>query len=327
MRRTGIWRGLLSTALLAFVFGVPAHAASGESTSGGSAPAATGPTTKVTVGVLNVSDAAPLYLAIRDGIFARHGLSVETTPAPGAAQATSGLMSGDMQFAFGSYVPFILAAQKGVPLKIAAPADDVNDSYSRVVVTKDSAVNGTADLKGRKIAVSALVNFGTVAIQEALKAAGVDPKSVTFVTFPFPNMVAALEHGQVDAAWLVEPFLTQARDSGKTRDLFNPFAGTMQDIPAAGYMMTAGYAKSNPEVAVNFRRAMAEASSRAAADPTAVRQLIPTFTKIPESTAAKIALPTYTSVLEPAKLQHLADVMAGNGLLGKAFDASVFFGD
>lgn len=322
MRRIGISRYFLSTAVLALALCAPADAAS-------DAPAISGADSMmhVTVGVLNVSDAAPLYLAIRDGIFARHGLSVQTTPAPGAAQATSGLMSGGMQFAFGSYVPFILAAQKGVPLKIAAPADDVNDSYSRVVVAKDSTVNSTADLNGRKVAVSALVNFGTVAIQEALKAAGVDPGSVTFVTFPFPNMVAALEHGQVDAAWLVEPFLTQARDSGKTRDLFNPFAGTMEGVPAAGYMMTAGYAKSHPEVVAGFRRAMAEASSRAAADPSAVRQLIPTFTRIPESMAAKIALPSYTSKVEPTKLQHLADVMSSNGLLGKRFDTSVFFGD
>lgn len=314
---------LLWVVLPGLVFGASAVAADSDAAARGAAPAATA--VRVTVGVLNVSDAAPLFLALREGIFARHGLSVETTPAPGAAQATSGLMSGDMQFAFGSYVPFILAAQRGVPLKIAAPADDVNDTFSRVVVAKDSPVRTTAQLKGKRIAVSALVNFGTVGIQEALKAAGVDPKSVTFVTFPFPNMLAALEQGQVDAAWLVEPFLTQARDSGKTRDLFNPFAGTMQGIPAAGYMMTAGYAKAHPEVAAQFRAAMAEASKRAAEDPSAVRQLIPTFTKIAQATAAKIGLPTYTSVLAPSKLQHLADVMTSNGLLDQKFDALVFF--
>lgn len=327
MRMIRTIQQFLSIALLSFIFNVAAYAAGAEpaSTAGGPAPSAA--TTRVTVGVLNVSDAAPLFLAIRDGIFARHGLSVETTPAPGAAQATSGLVSGDMQFAFGSYVPFILAAQKGIPLKIAAPADDVNDVFSRVVVSKGNTVRSTGDLKGKKIAVSALVNFGTVGIQEALKAAGVDPKTVTFVIFPFPNMLAALEQGQVDAAWLVEPFLTQARDSGKTRDLFNPFGGTMQGVPAAGYMMTTAYAKSHPKIVTKFRLAMADASKRAASDPSIVRQLIPTFTKIPEATAAKIGLPTYTSILELSKIQRLADVMLSNGLLDKKFDASVLFGD
>ncbi|MCD6679538.1 MAG: ABC transporter substrate-binding protein [Burkholderiaceae bacterium] len=326
MRQT-VNLALLLTALLAFALGVRAFAAGGDSTAGGSTSAAGTTPTKITVGVLNVSDAAPLFLAIADGTFARHGLSVETTPAPGAAQATSGLVSGDMQFAFGSYVPFILAAQRGVQLRIAAPADDVNDAFSRVVVAKDSPLRTVADLKGKRIAVSALINFGTLGIQESLKAAGVDPKSVTFVTFPFPNMMSALEHGQVDAAWLVEPFLTQARDSGNTRDLFDPFGGTMQGVPAAGFMMTAAYAKANPDVVSRFKRAMAEASRRAAADPATVRRIIPTFTKIPESMAAKIGLPAYTAVLDPAKLQHLADLMASDGLLASRFDVSVFFGD
>lgn len=326
MRKTVKFSVILNV-LLAFVYCMPAHAASGEQAESRSGSGANAALTQVTVGVLNVSDAAPLYLAIQNGIFARHGLSVETVPAAGAAQATSGLVSGDMQFAFGSYVPFILAAQKGVGLKIAAPADDVNEAFSRVVVAKDSPFQTTADLKGRKIAVSALINFGTLGIQEALKASGVNPKDVSFVTFPFPNMMAALEHGQVDAAWLVEPFLTQARDSGKTRDLFNPFSGTMQGVPAAGFMMTANYAKAHADVAAKFRQAMAEASGLAASDPLVVRKIIPTFTKIPAPVAMKIGLPAYTSVLEPSQLQRLADVMASNGLLGNGFDTSVFFGD
>lgn len=323
MRRT-LNHGFLFAALLLLALGLrtpPATAASTTDANRADAPV------KVTVGVLNVSDTAPLFLAIREGIFTRHGLSVETTPAPGAAQATSGLVSGDMQFAFGSYVPFILAAQRGVPLRLAAPADNVNNDFSRIVVAHDSAVRSTADLAGKRVAVSALINFGTLGIQEALKAAGVDPKQVTFVSFPFPNMLSALEHGQVDAAWLVEPFLTQARDSGKTRDLFDPFAGTMQDVPAAGYMMSASWARANADVAARFRQAMAEASKRAAGDPAAVRAAIPTFTKIPEAIATRIGLPAYTAELDRARLQHLSDLMSDNGLLPGHFDTAVFFGD
>jgi hypothetical protein len=60
MRRT-VNLGLLLTALLAFALGVPAFAAGGDSAAGGSTSGAGTTPTKITVGVLNVSDAAPLF--------------------------------------------------------------------------------------------------------------------------------------------------------------------------------------------------------------------------------------------------------------------------
>ncbi|HEX7380558.1 MAG TPA: ABC transporter substrate-binding protein [Nevskiaceae bacterium] len=278
--------------------------------------------TPVTVGVLNVSDSAPLYLAIQRGIFKQHGLEVSTTPAPSGAQAVSGLVSGGMQFAFGSYVPFIIAAERGIGLKIAVSADNVNDSFSRVVVLKSSDIHSVADLKGKKVAVSALVNFGTLAVQVALKSAGLSADDVKLVTVPFPNMAVALTTGQVDAAWLVEPFLTDLNDTGKIRDLFNPFSGDMANIPAAGYLMTDRYAEAHPEIVKAFRAAMTEATEMAVKDPSLIRKVIPTYTKIPAAVAERIALPAYASTVNPAQLQHLADVMRSYGLLKQKVDTS-----
>lgn len=296
--------------------------AAGLSTQAGAQTAPPKAVTPITVGVLNVSDSAPLYLAIQRGIFKQHGLEVTTTPAPGGAQAVSGLVSGGMQFAFGSYVPFIIAAERGIGLKIAVSADNVNDSFSRVVVLKSSAIHRVADLKGKKVAVSALVNFGTLAVQVALKAAGLAPDDVKLVTVPFPNMAVALTTKQVDAAWLVEPFLTDLNDTGKIRSLFNPFSGTMADIPAAGYLMTDRYAQAHPGIVKAFRAAMTEATAMAVKDPSVVRKIIPTYTKIPVAVAERIGLPAYASTVNPAQLQHLADVMRSYGLLKQKVDTS-----
>jgi hypothetical protein len=40
-----------------------------------------------------------------------------------------------------------------------------------------------------------------------------------------------------------------------------------------------------------------------------VRQIVPTYTKIPESAAARMTLPQFTTTIPPARIQLLADLM------------------
>lgn len=308
----------------ALSFAVVLTGCSGGSASDSPKAASSGGTTNLTVGVLDVTDTAPLRLAIKDGYFAKAGLNVKTTPAPGAAQATAGLVSGQMQFAFGSYVPFILAASEGAPLVLASQTEMTSGVPSGLVVLNDSKAKTAADLKDAKIGVSALTNIGTLAISQHLDAAGVAPSSVHYVALPFPNMLAALQHQQVDAAWLVEPFLTQAVEAG-ARVLFNPFAAPMPDLPMAGYMTTKTYAEAHPDIVKKFDQAMQQAAVKLSSDPQAFQSLLPTYTAIPTAVASKIKLNTFTPQAPQASMQQLSDLMATDGLLKAKFDVAGFY--
>jgi NitT/TauT family transport system substrate-binding protein len=313
-------RKLLPALVAALTLGMAMPAQSAD------APAEHAPAkiTNLTVGVLPISDTVAIYIADKQGLFAKRGLSIKVVPAPGGAAATSGLLSGQMQFAFGSYVPFILAAAKGAPLVLASPTEMTSGVPSGLVVLANSKYKKTAELAGAKIAVSALANIGTVAIREQISAAGVDAASIKYVALPFPNMLAALEHGQVDAAWLVEPFLTQALEMG-ARVLFNPFAAPMPDVPMAGYMATKKYVADNPQIVARFNEALQEGADIAKKNPQTYRDMLPTYTKIPPTVAAKMQLNTFSSQAPQAGMQKLADLMAKSKLLDGHFDVAPLY--
>ena len=317
-------RSLAAVAALSLAMALTACSGNSSSSSSDGASGSSGGTTTLTVGVLDVADTAPLRIAVKEGYFAKEGLTVNTTPAPGAAEATAGLVSGQMQFAFGSYVPFILAAQQGAPLTLASQTEMTTGVPSGLVVLKDSKYKSAADLAGAKVAVSALTNIGTLAIRQHLSGAGVSPDSVHYVALPFPNMLAALQHHQVDAAWLVEPFLTQAEGAG-ARVLFNPFASPMPEVPMAGYMTTQKYASANPEIVKKFDKALQEAAAEASSNPEAFRSILPTYTAIPATAAAKMQLNKFASQAPQTSMQALSDLMLKDGLMKTKFDVASLY--
>ena len=70
------------------------------------------------------------------------------------------------------------------------------------------------DLAGKKIAVNTQKNIGDTTVRESVRKDGGDPSNIKFVEMPFANMPAALEKGDIDAAWVVEPSLAVAKDMG-----------------------------------------------------------------------------------------------------------------
>ena len=54
-------------------------------------------------------------------------------------------------------------------------------------------------------------------MRASVRKAGGDPAKVKFVELPFPDMPAALQAGQVDAIFVVEPFLTAALGAGRRK--------------------------------------------------------------------------------------------------------------
>jgi NitT/TauT family transport system substrate-binding protein len=64
------------------------------------------------------------------------------------------------------------------------------------------------------VAVNNVRDIGEVTIRKVVQDAGGDPDSVEFVGLAFPDMAAAVANGDVDAAWVVEPFVTVATGQG-----------------------------------------------------------------------------------------------------------------
>ena len=294
---------------------------------GGCAPSgAHAPTVEehdLTVGAVPVADSAALYIAQQRGLFAAEGLHVKIVPVVSGATAISGQLAGKFDVVLGNYVSYILAdALHGDRFRVLAPGASVGPNEAGLLVPPGSPIQRVAQLKGATIGVNALNNIATLLVTSMLYDNGIYVKRdhIRFKAVPFPEMTHALLTHQVDAAWLVEPFVTYAELAG-AETIADTDAGATQDFPLGGYMVTQSWERANPGTAAAFQHALLEGQKIAADDPPAVWDGLEKFARIPSADADLIALPSYPLNLAAATLQRIVGLMETFGMLPRSYDA------
>jgi NitT/TauT family transport system substrate-binding protein len=287
-------------------------ACGGPGGGGGAAPTDAAGTRQLTVGVIPIVDVAPVYLGQEQGFFADRGIDLELVPGSGGAAAVPGVVAGDFQFAFGNVTSVLLAASQGLPVRVVAEGNsstgDPATDFSAVVVAADSPIRSAADLAGRTVAVNNVKNIGEVTIRKAVEDAGGDSASIDFVELAFPDMPAAVVGGDVDAAWVVEPFLTVATGQGARPVLAN-FAEAVDDLTVATYFTTEQVLAEEPELVDDFQAAIAESLQYAQDNPDEVRRIVTTYTQIAPEVAEQMALPAFPQEIDVASVETVAELM------------------
>lgn len=284
-----------------------------------------GELTPVTVGVIPIVDTAAIWLGVDQGIFEEHGLDVTLEVAQGGAAIVPAVVSGDYQFGFNNVVSHFVATDQGLGLTMltpgAATTGDTSSDIGAVLTMPDSGISSTADLAGNTVAVNTLENIGDATISELVAQDGGDPDDVTFVEMGFPDMPAAVVEGQVDAAWILEPFSTIAQDEGAEVVTYN-FAETHPELLIAGYFTTNDYMEQEPEVTDAFYAAMTESMAFAESNPDETRAILNTYTEIDEDIQERMVMPRFPSEFPLEAMQELADISYEHGLVSQEIDAS-----
>ncbi|GAA0261512.1 ABC transporter substrate-binding protein [Saccharothrix mutabilis subsp. mutabilis] len=280
--------------------------------------------TKIKLGLLPILDVASVHVAMKKGYFKEEGLEVEPVTIQGGAAAIPGLISGDLDITFGNWVSFFAAQSKD-----AAKAVDglklINDGYQAkpemflILTGPDSAIKSPKDLAGKTIAINTFKNIAELTAKATLEANDVDPKTVTFKEFPFPDMQAALQNKTVDAAFMVEPFISKAQRAIGAITVLDAASGPTDNIPVAGYGTTGKFAKENPNTVAAFQRAMAK-GQRDAADRPTVEPLLVEYAKVDKETASLVHFGEFPTTLDATRLQRVATLMKTYGLLENDFD-------
>nr|WP_274636157.1 ABC transporter substrate-binding protein [Microbacterium bovistercoris] len=287
-------------------------ACSSGSLSGGDksgAPSAGGDLTPVTVGLLKIAPSAAVQMGIDDGIFAKHGLDVKVQLGQGGAALLPAVSSQSIQFAVGNPLSVLVAAGQGLDMNIIAGYSSIevpeDKAPSGIVVKKSSGIDSWKDLAGKTVAVNALNTQGDLTTMASVEADGGDPKAVKFTEIAFPDQLAQLEQGHIDAAWVPEPFLSAALAEDGMTFLGDP----MRTIPNLYTMVTftsGAYADAHPEVVKAFRDAITE-STKAAMDDTAhYDEAIVAFTGMPADVVKGIHLEHLTGTLDRSVIENLS---------------------
>jgi NitT/TauT family transport system substrate-binding protein len=289
-------------------------------TSGGGAEGGDGggELTPVEVGVVPVVDVAPLYLGIAQGFFEEEGLAVEPVPAQGGAAIIPAVVNGDQQIGFSNIVSLLIAQTENVPVQVISQGiqatDDPENDTAAVAVAADSDIREPADLEGKTIAVNTLRNISPLTITAALDAEGVDTSTLEFVEVPLPDMVGQLESGDVDAAGLVEPFVTIGENAGDRMIIYDRVA-TEPEMTIANYFTSEQFLQSDPEVVEGFVSAMNRSLTYATDHPDEARQAIGEYTEIEPDVLEQVVLPLWQEDLNVDSIEHTAELMVDQGIV------------
>ena len=109
----------------------------------------------------------------------------------------------------------------------------------------------------------------------AVEQDGGDPSAIKFVEVAFPDVPAQLEAGNIDAAWVPEPFVTQLKTRGDAL-VVEPYQAVVPGLATLTAITTTKLRESDAKLVADFSAAMKEtlAWAQDSANEAAVRLAI-----------------------------------------------------
>lgn len=271
-------------------------------------------TTELNISIMKTTDLAPFHLAMQEGFFKDEGLNVKFVDAPSGGESVNKLISGEVDISYSSYTPFFLAESKGAGkakggIKIVADASSAGPNSTMVVALPTSSVKKVQDMAGKRVAVTATGTISDLLTMSTLKAKGVDYKNIKWVKTPFPATAEALKSGNVDAAFVTEPFLSQTQTEAGALPIFDTATGPTADMPTAGWGSTGDFVSKNKNTIAAFQRAMQRGTDLALSDRSLVEPLLVKFSGVDENIAKVATLLTFQSKLDATRIQRVPDLM------------------
>jgi taurine transport system substrate-binding protein len=131
----------------------------------------------------------------------------------GGGDVIKAMASGDVQLGEAGSSPITAAASQGQDIKLFWILDDIADAEA-LIVRNGSGINGVKDLKGKKVATP-FVSTAHYQLMAVMKTEGVDAKGVNVMNLRPPEIAAAWERGDIDAAFIWDPVLSKIKGNGK----------------------------------------------------------------------------------------------------------------
>jgi len=176
---------------------------------------------KLTVGYTPISGAAlPLFIAVEEKLFQKHGLEVFPVFMGGSPLINSAILAGEFQLGYtagGAVISSRLAGSDLITIACPLPAL-VIDAWAR------PEIKSVADLRGKRIGVTRFGASTHFAGLSMLDSAGIKPNEVVFIqNGGVGESLAALIGGRVDASMIGYPFGLRAKAAGLLAHVFDQF--------------------------------------------------------------------------------------------------------
>ncbi|MDR2298638.1 MAG: taurine ABC transporter substrate-binding protein [Comamonas sp.] len=195
------------------------------------------------------------------------GYKISYRKLASGAEVTRALASGAIQIGEAGSSPFAAGLSQGVPIQIFWVADNIHNAEA-LVVRNGSNARALADLKGKKIGIP-YVSTSHFHALVALQAAGVNPTDVKILNLRPPEILAAWERGDIDAAFVWDPVLARIKQSGQVLTTSGEIAAKTGKATFDALAVRTDFAKAHDDFLAKFVKVLAEADHRYTSKPAA----------------------------------------------------------
>ena len=203
----------------------------------------------------------PFVTAIADGRFdaaaKEAGYKIEWRQFSSAGDITAALASGDVPIGVIGSTGIAAAATRGVDLELFWILDNIGKSEA-LVARDGSGITKPADLKGKKVAVPFVSTSHFHLLVGLNQIWKIDPHEVDILNLKPPQIVAAWQRGDIDAAYVWPPALSEILKTGKViADSGEIGAASVPTFD--GLVVSKGWAEKNPKLMAAFTKVLAQA--------------------------------------------------------------------
>lgn len=201
------------------------------------------------------------------------------------ADVIAAVASGSIDIGYLGSSPLAAAATRELPIQTIFVVGLIGESEA-LVVRNGTDIKSVKDLAGKKVAVP-FVSTTHYSLLAALKHEGLDPKSVEILNLRPPEIAAAFERGDIDAAYVWDPALGQAKTNG-TVILDSAKVAEWGAPTFDAWVVRNDFAKEHPDAVRDFVKVTGQAYDQYLAKPDAWDAKSPEAAKIAKLTGAKI---------------------------------------
>jgi len=212
------------------------------------------------------------YVAQQAGLFKKHGLDVRINTGPSGSAMVSFLVNGQIESAFGSEIAGVSNHNLDPNVVVVAQATRL----VRWIAIVGRNIDSLDQLKGKKVGI-ARGSGGEVFWLAMLDKLKLNAADYTVVNVEAPEMVAALERGNIDAYAVWEPWVTRGLSAVKNTKVLRDQEGILEQ--GVYIYMNKGWIQKNPAPAEAFIRALVDATDIINKDRTRAAKDVSDFLK------------------------------------------------
>ena len=205
----------------------------------------------VHVGVIPIFTVAPHFAADKLGYFAAEGIATTTQPVQGGAVGIPGLASGSFDVLYTNSISVLTALERGIDLRIIAEATTIPThppDVDALFMRKGDTMRSGKDLEGKSIAITARFDLMWLVMQGWIKKTGGNLDKITYREVPTPSMLDALKSGQVDAALVLDPYMTIGLGDPNFEVLAWPSSTVMPGLPSSLWVVSGAGAEAKKDL-------------------------------------------------------------------------------